>query len=82
MDMAFKDIYKEFERTHDISNFYRKYSDGDVSTRFLLIRSLDNKNLDDLYFEASGEHFDKVSVEDKYRLVFESDLSNNRILEL
>ena len=79
--MAFKDIYKEFERTHDISNFYRKYSDGDVSTRFLLIRSLDNKNLDDLYFEASGEHFDKVSVEDKYRLVFESNLSNNRILD-
>lgn len=79
--MLFKDIYKEFETTHDISNFYRKYSDNDVSTRFLLIRSLDSNNLDDLYFETSGEHFDKVPAEDKYKLVFESSLSNDRILE-
>ncbi len=79
--MNFGAMYREFERTHDISNFYRKYAEGNSSTRFLLIRSLDNKNLDDLYFDATGSHFEKNSNEEKYKMVYDSALSNEAILE-
>ena len=81
MDMDFNTMFREFERTHDISNFYRKYAEENSSTRFLLVRSLDNKNLDDLYFKASGEHFEKASNEEKYTKVYDSDLSNQDILD-
>ena len=79
--MDFSTMYREFERTHDISNFYRKYAEEDDSTRFLLVRSLDNKNLDDLYFAASGLHFDRTPNEEKYKLVFDSELTNDQILD-
>ena len=78
--MDFNIMFREFERTHDISNFYKKYAEGNSSTRFLLVRSLDNKNLDDLYFKTSGEHFEKASNEEKYTKVYNSDLSNQDIL--
>ncbi len=79
--MGFETMYKEFENTKDVSLFYDKYSNGSISTRFLLIRSLDNKNLDDLYFELTNQHFEKVSPEDRYKTIFDSSISNDRILD-
>lgn len=46
--MTFEQLYTEFEDTNNICKFYDTYSDGDVSTRFLLIRSLDKEHLKDI----------------------------------
>lgn len=45
----FDQIYKDFENTVDTNSFYSKYSNNKVSTRFLLIRSLDKSDLEYLY---------------------------------
>lgn len=42
---AFKALYDEFERTHDIAGFTEKYRTDHCGIRFLLLRSLDNPNL-------------------------------------
>ena len=51
----FEFIYKEFENTNNVCKFYEDYSENDVSTRFLLIRSLDKPNLIDIIEEYSDE---------------------------
>lgn len=42
----FSKIYTEFEKTINLVEFEKKYSDNKISTRFLLIRSLDSKDLE------------------------------------
>lgn len=41
----FETIYKDYENTNNVCQFYEKYNENDVSTRFLLIRSLDKSHL-------------------------------------
>ena len=50
----FDQIYKDFENTVDTNKFYFKYSTDRVSTRFLLIRSLDKSDLEALYLSKTG----------------------------
>ena len=45
---TFDALYTEFENTKDVCGFCEKYSDDNVATRFLLIRSLDKPNLVDI----------------------------------
>jgi hypothetical protein len=52
----FDQIYKDFENTVDTNNFYIKYSRERVSTRFLLIRSLDKSDLEFLYLSKTGNN--------------------------
>lgn len=47
---TFDALYTEFENTKDVCDFCEKYSDDNVATRFLLIRSLDKPNLVDIMF--------------------------------
>ena len=44
----FAKIYNEYERTKNVCQFCSKYAEGDIATRFLLIRSLDSTNLKDI----------------------------------
>lgn len=50
----FDQIYKDFENAVDTNKFYNKYSASKVSTRFLLIRSLDKGDLEYLYSSKTG----------------------------
>ena len=55
---TFDALYTEFENTKDVCGFCEKYSDDNVATRFLLIRSLDKPNLVDIikqYSDATPE---------------------------
>jgi len=50
----FDQIYKDFENAVDTNKFYSKYSANRVSTRFLLIRSLDKSDLENLFLSKTG----------------------------
>lgn len=54
----FAKIYNEYERTKNVCQFCSKYAEGDIATRFLLIRSLDSTNLKDII-----RSYSKYSVE-------------------
>ncbi len=51
----FETIYKEYENTNNVCQFYENYKDNNVSTRFLLIRSLDKSHLVDIINAYSEE---------------------------
>ena len=44
----FISLYNEYENTKDVCKFCNDYSENDVATRFLLVRSLDKTNLKDI----------------------------------
>ena len=54
MAIKFKTLYNEFENTKDVCKFCESYQDDNISTRFLLIRSLDKPNLKDIITEYSS----------------------------
>lgn len=51
--VTFDTLYTEFEDTNNVCEFYEKYDTDYVSTRFLLIRSLDKENLKDVIAQYS-----------------------------
>ena len=48
MLVDFQTIYNEFEKTKNVCGFCDKYSEDNVATRFLLLRSLDKENLKEI----------------------------------
>ena len=64
---TFETIYKEYENTNNVCQFYDKYNDNNVSTRFLLIRSLDKSHLIDIINEYSEEEPTGKSKELMYK---------------
>lgn len=50
---TFDALYTEFENTKDVCGFCEKYSDDNVATRFLLIRSLDKAKQSDYHIKFS-----------------------------
>lgn len=48
-------LFTKFENTKDVCKFYTDYAKGEESTRFLLIRSLDKPNLQDIVRKYSSE---------------------------
>lgn len=52
--VTFDTLYTEFEDTNNVCAFFEKYDVNSVSTRFLLIRSLDKENLKDIITQYSS----------------------------
>lgn len=75
-------IYKEFENTVDTTKFYHDYSENKVSTRFLLIRSLDKDDLSYLYFTKTGVEMPRSAKgPDPFKYVYETDITIQEILD-
>ena len=77
----FYKMYQEFERTNDVSQFYDKYSDNKESTRFLLIRSLDKKDLQYLYELQTDSKWNNPKGSEQYRVVYDTAISIEEIVE-
>ena len=70
--VSFEDIYKEHEKEMDLCNFCKKYGD-DTSTRFLLIRSLDKKDLEVLLGDRGLSL--STRIEDRMKELYGSNIS-------
>ena len=78
----FDKIYKDFENTVDTTKFYNDYSENKVSTRFLLIRSLDKADLEYLYIKKTGTEMPHgVKGAQPFKYVYETDITIDEILE-
>lgn len=76
---TFDALYTEFENTKDVCGFCEKYSDDNVATRFLLIRSLDKPNLVDIikqYSDATPEG----NVRNLTKIVYQSTATIDQLL--
>lgn len=78
--ISFDTLYTEFENTKNVCYFFKKYEENDVSTRFLLIRSLDKNNLKDIIssystFGPSG------NIRNLTKLAYESSVTIEQLLE-
>lgn len=69
-------LYNEYENTKDVCSFSKKYQDNDVSTRFLLIRSLDKDNLKEIISRYSNE-----STEGDVRTLFKKAFDSNATIK-
>lgn len=80
INVPFETIYRDFENTNNVCGFSSKYSENDVATRFLLIRSLDKPNLIDILKKYSSEiAFGKLK--DMTKQVYMSDVTITQLLE-
>lgn len=78
--ISFDTLYTEFEKTKNVCYFFKKYEENDVSTRFLLIRSLNKNNLKDIItsystFDSSG------NIRNLTKLAYESSVTIEQLLE-
>ncbi len=76
---TFDTLYTEFEDTNNVCQFFEKYESDSVSTRFLLIRSLDKENLKDIIdqyssVEATG------NTRNLTKLAYESSVTIQQLL--
>ncbi len=77
---TFDTLYTEFEDTKNVCKFFEKYETDSVSTRFLLIRSLDKENLKDIIdqyssVEATG------NTRNLTKLAYESSVTIPQLLD-
>lgn len=77
---TFDTLYTEFEDTNNVCKFFEKYETDSVSTRFLLIRSLDKENLKDIInqyssVEATG------NTRNLTKLAYESSVTIPQLLD-
>lgn len=80
LNIPFNPIYREFENTNNVCKFCEYYSENDVATRFLLIRSLDKPDLKYIVTNFSdqtdGGNFEKLTQK-----AFESSVTIPQLLE-
>lgn len=77
---TFDELYTEFENTNNVCDFYSKYEAASVSTRFLLIRSLDKDNLRDIIEEySSNEPIGRIR--DLTKTAYNSSVTIPQLLE-
>ncbi len=79
MTISFETIYKEFEDTRNICSFCEEYKANAVATRFLLIRSLDKKNLQDIIRRYSKK-LENGKVQELTKKVFSSPITIPQLL--
>ena len=80
--MTFDELYKEFEETKDTTKFYFDNAEGKVSTRFLLIRSLDKGDLEHLYLQKTGmEMANGLKGSAIFKALYETDITINEVLD-
>lgn len=77
--VPFNLLYKEYEETKDVCDFYRKYGSDKTSTRFLLIRSLAKKDLKEI---ISGQSLNSNSdnIKDLTKEVYYSGINVSELL--
>lgn len=76
----FESLYREFENTKNLCKFYEDYRENKVSTRFLLIRSLDKPNLIDVINLYIGETTEKKPLL-LMKSVYDSNITIQQILD-
>lgn len=76
----FNTIYDEFEKTNDVCEFYEKYKLDNISTRFLLIRSLDKQNLIDIVSDYSTET-PKTKVVELTEQAYNSSVTKSQLID-
>ena len=76
----FESLFREFENTNNLCKFYEDYKENNVSTRFLLIRSLDKPHLIDVINLHIGETTEK-KPQILMKIVYESDVTIQQILD-
>ena len=79
--IVFEELYKEFEATRDVCDFYHKYCNGSVSIRFLLIRSLEKRDLREIISLYSDvEPQPKSKFEELCKLAYNSRVSVEQLV--
>ena len=77
---VFESLYVEYENTNNVCEFFHKYDNNGIATRFLLVRSLDKSNLREIL-----EHLkitqNSNNIRDLGNSVFESTITDNQLLE-
>ena len=76
---TFDTLYTEFENTKDVCGFCEKYSDDNVATRFLLIRSLDKPNLVDIITQNS-DTAPEGNVRNLTKIAYQSPVTIDQLL--
>lgn len=77
---GFESLFREFENTNDLCKFCEDYQKNDVSTRFLLIRSLDKSHLVEIINRHIGETVEK-NLPILMKTVYESDVTIRQLLD-
>ena len=78
--MTFEQLFSEFEDTRDICRFYDTYNEGQVSTRFLLIRALDKENLKDIISRYSQTEPTENNIKDLMKQAYETNVTIEQLL--
>ncbi len=76
----FEDLLFEFENTNNLCKFSEDYEEGNVATRFLLIRSLDKPHLLDIITEHVGETTEK-KPQILMKMVYDSEVTIQQLLD-
>lgn len=77
----FYDLYKEFEDTNDLTKFYLNHIEDRVSTRFLLIRSLDKDDIRELYFQVTNQQVpENLKGADVFKVLYDTTITIDEIL--
>lgn len=78
----FDRLYNEFEKTNNVTKFYKDYADDGVSSRFLLIRSLDKDDISVLYNEKTGNDLPSGLKGGKpFKYLYETNITIERLVE-
>ncbi|MBQ2902746.1 MAG: hypothetical protein IJE49_13005 [Agathobacter sp.] len=78
--MTFEQLYTKFENTNNVCDFYNTYSKNQISTRFLLIRSLDKDNLKDIITMYSKNE-PVGHIKDLTKQAYETNVTIEQLLE-
>ena len=78
--VTFDTLYTEFEDTDNVCKFFEKYESNSVSTRFLLIRSLDKENLKDIIVQYSSAK-PTNALRSLTKLAYESSVTIPQLLD-
>jgi hypothetical protein len=79
--VSFANIYKEYDSTKNVCDFCEKYKTEQVATRFLLIRSLDKKNLSEVLKKVAFNSTPEDKIENLTYQVYESSATVKLLLE-
>ena len=78
--VSFDTLFTEFEDTNNVCSFYEKYEENDISTRFLLIRSLDKDNLRDIISMYTDEE-PSGNIRSFIKMAYESSVTIPQLLD-
>lgn len=80
MSISFETLYNTYEDTNNVCQFCKNYSADNVATRFLLIRSLDKPNLNDIIIKYSSSAPSGI-VKDLTKQAYNSSVTIPQLLE-